>query len=313
MSSAGSPAGWDSGADVGLIVASPDSQGVHPDHEITEVVGALEAAGLRTIVVPWTARVDWGNVRALVLKSPWDYSMRSEEFARWLDHVEDQAVVLNPPAIVRWNYDKRYLRALLAGGVNATPFVTVDSLDRAKEALGDLGRARVVVKPTVSAGSRHTGLFEASDLAALQLVARILELGKTPMLMPALDAVEREGERGLVFFGGEFSHCGRKAPILARGGGYLGGQYTEIVDRDEPDADEIELGAHCLRLIADVATGLGVAPRHATPLYARIDVARGQDGRPCILEAELFEPSYFTGLDPRAAPRFAAALQRYLG
>ena len=132
------------------------------------------------------------------------------------------------------------------------------------------------------------------------------------MIMPALGSVEREGEHGLLFFGGEYSHCGRKAPILARGGGYLGGEYTEIVDRADPAPDEIELGERCLQLIADVAISRGVSRRHATPLYARIDIARDQEDRPCILEAELFEPSYFTGLDAGAADRFAAALRRYV-
>ena len=158
------------GADVGLVVSSPDSEGVHPDHEIDAVAGALEAAGLRTVVVPWTERVDWTRFGVLVLKSPWDYSMRSEEFSRWLHDVEALTLVLNHPTIIRWNFDKRYLDQLRAGGINATAFVCVESQEQARQELAGLGTTHVVVKPSVSAGSRNTGLFEAGDPAALDLV-----------------------------------------------------------------------------------------------------------------------------------------------
>jgi hypothetical protein len=299
-------------AKLGLIISSPDSLGVHPDDEVAEVVAALSEVAMPAEAVPWTANLDWSHFSALVLKSPWDYSMRPTEFSSWLSRVESDTVVLNHPALIRWNFDKRYLSVLGDAGVSVTSFVCAGSRDEASSRIASFGEDRVVIKPTVSAGSRNTGLFEARDPRALDLVTRILAVGKTPMILPALDAVERDGEHGLLYFGGRYSHCGRKAPILARGGDYLHGEYTETVTAEEPPPDEIELGESCLRVIADIAAGLGVPTKLTTPLYARIDIARDEKGHACVLEAELFEPSYFTHLDGGAADRFAAALWKYL-
>lgn len=75
--------------------------------------------------------------------------------------------------------------------------------------------------------------------------------------------------------------------------------YTESIDVGRPPADEIELARACLRATAGVARRRGVQEAFAAPLHARIDIARDNAGTACVLEAELFEPSYFTRLDPR--------------
>src|SRR5439155_963219 len=47
-------------------------------------------------------------------------------------------------------------------------------------------------------------------------------------------------------------------------------------------------------------------------LYARVDLARGLDGAPLLMELEAFEPSLFLRACPQAADRLAAAIQRRL-
>jgi glutathionylspermidine synthase len=44
------------------------------------------------------------------------------------------------------------------------------------------------------------------------------------------------------------------------------------------------------------------------PLYARIDLARGGDGSPVLLELEAVEPSLYLELVPAAAARLADAI-----
>jgi hypothetical protein len=51
----------------------------------------------------------------------------------------------------------------------------------------------------------------------------------------------------------------------------------------------------------------------ATPLYARIDLIRNQDGVPCLMELELVEPSLFFEAGPGSAARFVDALVRRVG
>jgi hypothetical protein len=49
----------------------------------------------------------------VVLRSTWDYHQRIAEFLAWIDRMEAQGVRLwNPPAVLRWNTDKRYLARL---------------------------------------------------------------------------------------------------------------------------------------------------------------------------------------------------------
>ena len=44
------------------------------------------------------------------------------------------------------------------------------------------------------------------------------------------------------------------------------------------------------------------------PLYARVDLIRGNDGVPVVLELELTEPSLFFAHAPRSADRLATAI-----
>ena len=46
--------------------------------------------------------------------------------------------------------------------------------------------------------------------------------------------------------------------------------------------------------------------------YARIDLLRDEDGKPCLLELELTEPSLFFNYADGAAQRFVAALKNRL-
>jgi len=48
-----------------------------------------------------------------------------------------------------------------------------------------------------------------------------------------------------------------------------------------------------------------VTSRFGIPLYARVDLVRGDDGKPCVLEVELVEPSLFL---PEAPPEAVTRL-----
>ena len=69
---------------------------------------------------------------------------------------------------------------------------------------------QVVVKPTVSAGSKNTGLFRRGDPAARALADEILSLGKTVMIQPAVQSVAAVGETAMLH------RRGRGAPGGAR-------------------------------------------------------------------------------------------------
>ncbi|GAA3882639.1 ATP-grasp domain-containing protein [Tessaracoccus defluvii] len=298
---------------IGLVTYDPSSRDVHSDPEIDQLVQALRHDGLDAEAVVWSTENDWTAYDMLILKSPWDYSMRAEEFVAWLDATAAHVPILNHPWIIRWNIDKRYLWDLQAEGVRTPAFVTPASMDEAQQVLRGIDSHRVVVKPTVSAGSRNTGLFNREDPAALRLVGHILRQGKVPMVMPALPDVAQNGERSLVVFDGRYSHAAHKATILAEGGGYVGGEYAEVITAATPLDDEIDVAERCIQVVRQRAASAGLSRASAAPLYARVDIARDADGQPSVLELELFEPNYFTATVPSAVANFVSAVERALG
>jgi len=128
------------------------------------------------------------------------------------------------------------------------------------------------------------------------------------LVQPAVASVAADGEVSTLVFGGSVSHTVRKGPLLALGGGLLGGTYTEHL------APEILTPAR--RAVVDEtvdAVGRLVGDRFGVTeplLYARIDVVTLDDGTDVVLEVELAEPSFFLRADPDAAARFTAELAR---
>ena len=263
-------------------------------------------------IAVWHEPKDWSVYDAAIFRSPWDYAERTEEFTDWLGCAETRVRLINSPNLIRWNLDKRYLRELAEQGVEVVPTTFCENLERCREALAAHGGGNVVVKPNISLGSQSTGLFAATDPAALELCGRILEVGKVVLVQPAIDAIQDNAEHGLLFFNAHHSHTIQKCAILKHGGGYLGGRYTEDIRPVAPTGDEVELGNRALKAIAAIAEARGWGEDASTPLYARIDVVTPPGSHPLLLEAELFEPATFVDLADGALDRFVAAIHEKL-
>lgn len=282
------------------------------DRELVSIRQELVRRGVECRVIDWLdPSADYTDLDLVVLKSPWDYAARAEQFLAWLARTEALAPVANHPDVVRWNLDKAYLGELTEHGVRTCPTVYCGTLDAVRAALAD-ATARVVVKPTVSAASADTGLFEPADPAALSLAARILGLGKTVMVQPAIPSVATVGERSLIYFDGRFVHAIGKGPLLALGGGLLGDAYEETITVAQAPDDERSLAGVALGVVDRIFAERGVS-RGCALLYARVDIARDADDRPLLMELELFEPSYFLDLAPGAERLFVDAVMARLG
>jgi len=229
--------------------------------------------------------VDWAHFDLVVVRSTWDYPSRRDAFLSW---AESLPRVLNAPAVLRWNTDKRYLSAL---GIETIPTTFLDPGDE----LVAPGRP-FVVKPSVGAGSIGAARYDAGDTRARDHVGRLHSAGKTVMVQPFLDAVDHDGEVALHFIGGEFSHAVRKAAMLPLGGDPGEGLFVEErISAITPSEKELELAERTLDAVP--------FPRQEL-LYARVDLLPG----PLVLEAELTEPSLYLGYAEDAAERFAAAI-----
>ena len=264
------------------------------------LIPALGACGLVAEPRVWDdPSVDWNGVRVVVVRSTWDYSDRRDAFLAWCGR---QPRLLNSAAVIEWNTDKRYLRELERMGIPIVPTAWITPGER----LAAMPPGPVVVKPSVSAGARNTSRYERGDSPAVRAhIERLLAGGRTVLLQPYVASVDVAGETGLIYIDGVLSHAIRKGPVLHAPGVATDRLWApEEISIRVPDAAE--------RAIAEATLDSLPWPRDEL-LYARVDLVRGDDGRPMLLELELAEPSLFLGLEDGAPERLAAGIARRLG
>lgn len=276
-------------------VTAGEARGRDPDEPL--VLAVLAEMGVDVSVVDWDdQRVAWSAFDRVVIRSPWDYQDRPEEFLDWMSVVESLTDLRNQVAPMRWSLDKRYLLELAEAGVAVIPTEFVEP----GKALGALN-APCVIKPSVGAGSRDVAVFHPGDdtLAAAH-IARLHARQLVALVQPLLPSVAVDGEWPMVFFGGEFSHTASKRVHLPDPS--TAGELFAI-ESNEPciaSAEQIEAAEQAMEY---------VQRRFGTLTYGRVDLVRGEDGRYLVLEVELVEPSLFLpegGAD--AVRRCAAAL-----
>lgn len=235
----------------------------------------------------------------------WDYIDQRHTFLAWAEDVDAATPVANPPALLRWNTDKGYLRDLADAGVPTAQTAWIDPVDEI--ALPDW--PEFIVKPAVSAGGRGAARYGDSEndrRRAEAHVQAIHGLGVTAMVQPYLSAIEDTWETGTFIFGGEPSHAIGKSPILHLGApppdDYTLAATQESVGR----ALDPDLVALAQRAVAAIP---GCADR--PPLYARVDTVPTSRG-PVVLELEAVEPHFFLETSSEAPRNFATAVAALL-
>lgn len=195
----------------GRVVLATAKIGIEKDADLPLMIDALRARGVDAVAVPWDdPGYDWSACDSVIIRSTWDYGHRLGAFLAWSEQVGAVTRLHNPVAVVRWNSDKRYLGDLADRGVAVVPTSFLAPGEQA--VLPE--RGQYVVKPTVSAGARDTARYtEQQTSLAERHIASLHAAGATAMVQPYLSRIA-EGERALVFLGGEFSHAMRKGPVL---------------------------------------------------------------------------------------------------
>ncbi|OAR24441.1 hypothetical protein A8W25_18725 [Streptomyces sp. ERV7] len=285
------------------VAVVTSAAGIAYDQDLPLIVDALCADGSAAEAVTWDApSVDWGGFDLAVIRSAWDYAERHAEFLAWADRADRATRLWNPPPVLRWNSDKRYLPELAGRGVAVVPTTVIDPGGRCDEADFDLPTG-VVVKPAVSAAARDTAWYEPGRHAdAVRHARMLLDGGRSAVVQPYLPLVE-EGERALVFLstgdGLAFSHAIRKQPVLTE---------PHVIDnfRDaHPGVVPHEPTGAEIRTALDA---LAAVPSPGALLYARVDLALDDSRAPVAMELELIEPNLFLGSGPGALERFTAAV-----
>lgn len=266
------------------------------DEDLPYLLDACVRAGVDASVVAWDdPTVSWSRFDAVLLRSTWDYTQRLTEFVAWCERVSARTRLFNPPDIVRWNTDKRYLSDLAKAGapVIDSRFLSLDDDIDTLPAFDEF-----VVKPTVGAGSRGARRFHRDEMPAARSHALSLIAERRHVLVqPYLVDVDHAGETALLFFDGEFSHAIRKGPLLRRGEDATRALFAaEHITPRIPSEKEMTAARKVL-----------AAMPFKHPLYVRVDLLPAPDG-PRLLELELTEPSLFLAYGEDAADRLVAAL-----
>src|SRR5437870_1029266 len=225
------------------------------------LVPPLRELGVTAVPAVWDSPdVCWEEFQGVVVRSCWDYHHRLEEFLAWVVRLERAGIPLwNPPAVLRWNSHKGYLRDLAARGV---PVVPTRWLGRGEPVdlpmlLEDAGWRDAVIKPAVSASA--SGTWRTSTEAAAGDQARLGELLRAGdvMVQPFVSEVRDRGEWSILFLGGQLSHAVLKRP--AEGDYRVQWEFGGSAVTMAPPPT----------LVADAEAVMAAVP--GDPVYARVD------------------------------------------
>jgi hypothetical protein len=202
--------------------------------------------------------------------------------------------VCNSSEVVRWNIAKTYLRELADGGAATIPTRWLDDVSAANAlaAMDEFGCDRVVVKRQIGAGALGQELLSRDALPDGDW-----RFGHAAMVQPFLPAIAEEGELSFIFIDGELSHAVRKRP--AKGDYRIQSLYGGDESVHQPLPDETT-AANAV---------IGALP-FETPLYARIDMLRGDNDTLMVMEAEMIEPYLYPEQGPEFGERMANAITK---
>ena len=282
-----------------------------PDDRL--LVDALAKRGVRSQGVIWNdPAVRWSDYDAVIIRSCWDYHLAHHAFLEWIAALTEHGVrVFNPPALVRWNAEKGYLRDLSSRGVSVVPTRWIERHvlpSSSEDALAKFGKStlenimrvegwsQVVVKPAISASAHDTWRASAGTAVTSETRFREMVSRGRVLVQPYLDVVASEGEWSLLFYDGEYSHAALKRPkagdfrVQVEHGG------DSVVREPEPHA------------IQSARIALAAAEEgRARSLYARVDGCM-VDGHFVLMELELIEPDLYLRGNPSAPAQLADAL-----
>lgn len=276
-----------------------------PDVDEQPLLDALAAAGIETRMAAWDdPEVDWNATKLTVIRSTWNYTADRDAFLAWARRASSAKTTLrNSLSAIVPNTHKSYLAALERAEVPVVPTRWFMRGGRAGgvDAMRSLPWERIVVKPAVGAGSGGVRAFDLTldddvDAAAAHVTA--LQATGDVLVQPQLASIADEGERNVVWIGGEFTHTVRKGPRFD-------GDDPAMLGAHPVSEDEHRLARRALRTIPAFA--------NFEVLYARVDMAADELGDLRVVELELVEPSLFLGEHEPALEQMVAALVRDCG
>jgi len=271
------------------------------ENEDESLINFLIAKGLDVEKVIWNdPKVIWETYDLCIVKSPWDYFNLIADFYNWLDELKSKNIkLLNPIDIIKWNADKHYLIDIAQAGLNVTQslFLTKGKDPNLDQYFAHFNTEKLIVKPVVSGGSKHTLLVTAANVEEVEEKLAILLATEDFIIQPFLPAIEAEGEWSFVFFGGKFSHALLKR---AKSGDFrVQSTFGGTVHPQLPSQ----------QLLEQAQTYVDQFAKNC--LYARVD-GTVSDQEFILMELELIEPFLFLETNPLSFENYYNALTKLI-
>lgn len=263
------------------------------------LIAPFGQVGYQVETVSWrNSEQDYSSYEAVIVRSPWDYQQAPQAFMACLEQIDSQTRLMNPLALMQWNVDKRYLRELASADVAVLPTLWLDDYhhETLVNAFAAFGCDEIVIKPCISANADDTFRLSRADLDLRQAQLAQVFSKRPAMVQPFVTSVVEQGEVSLFYFAGELSHAILKTPkqgdfrVQEEHGGTLA-----VITPEQA-------------VIASAEQALSAMPTGY--LYARVDLLQHQ-GKWCIIELELIEPSLYFNLDDTSPQKFVDAYLRY--
>ncbi len=258
---------------------------------------ALKRMGFESHRISWDDKsADWPSFNLAIFRTTWDYYDRFPEFEAWMADAERHVPLLNEPDLIRWNWDKFYLRELHEMGLPIPPtlFIPKNSGKSLQHWTESADWKKFVLKPAVGGGGRHTYSFTREIPPAVSRIFSELNEQEAFLLQQFQESILVKGEVSLMVMDGRFTHAVQKR---ARPGDFrvqddFGGtvHHWEAAFREKDFAEQV---FSSLKMKA---------------LYGRVDVIWDGEDRPCISELELLEPELWFRHHPPSADVLAKGI-----
>ena len=261
------------------FIKAPDTDTYGINAQIDGLRPAFAAHGLELDTLVWNDAPDKASDYALMMPlMVWDYAEgKRREFLNAMAKIASKTRLMNSYDVLDWNSDKHYLEVLAKKGAPVISTLSVDRVTTSSiaRAFEQFKTDHIVIKPRVGAGAwRQVSLkIDEPIPPATQLPPG------AALIQPFQQTVLDEGEYSFIFFDGQFSHAVLKHP---KSGDYrIQSQYGGTEEAFKPTPAQLTVAKRILDVLDDV------------PLYARVDLLRGRDGKLKLIELELVEPDLY--------------------
>ncbi|MGY6743470.1 MAG: ATP-grasp domain-containing protein [Cecembia sp.] len=285
-----------------IAIITYDNMGEYASNEVNEDIileNLLRELGLDFSVEIWSdPKVNWCDYSLLLIKSPWDYFDRYEEFKNWCHTIKEYGIpTLNAMDTILWNSDKWYLQDIEKKGFPIVPtqFLKKQAPLQLERYFQQFNTDTLVIKPTVSGGAKNTIKIQKSHWQEHEATVQAWLEEEDFMVQPFVEEVAKTGECSYIFFNNKFSHAILKSPKQGefRVQHFFGGQIHPIT----PSEKELDY----MQQIVDAFA--------ADCLYARVDGV-WTDGVFYLMELELIEPYLFLFVSAEAQQNYKKAIEK---